>query len=91
MSSPIQSQSEGKKGNTLYRNLFSNAEQKALLFSSSILGIRNATPLPRMRRTVFFRLRLSFKNTAAFPTPVLSLELVQRLGGSHFEFMRVSR
>ena len=70
-------------GNTVYHNLSSNAELKALLFSSSIFGIRNAIPLPRMRQVVFFQLRLSFQNTAAFPIPVLSLKLVQRLRGSH--------
>jgi len=34
---------------------------------------------------VFFRLRLrlSLQNTTALPTPILSLNLVQRLGGSH--------
>jgi hypothetical protein len=82
VSFPIQSQSERKKGNTLYHNLSSNAELKVLLFSSSNFGIRNAIPLLRMRLAVFFRLRLSFQNTAAFPIPVLSLNLVQRLGGS---------
>ena len=36
-----------------------------------------------MRPTVFFRLRLrlGLQNTVALPTPVLSLNLVQRLGG----------
>ena len=35
-----------------------------------------------MRQAVFFRLRLrlSLQNTAALPTPILSLNLVQRLG-----------
>ena len=28
-------------------------------------------------------LRLRLQNTAALPTPILSLNLVQRLGGSH--------
>ena len=38
-----------------------------------------------MRQAVFFRLRLrlSLQNTAALPTLILSLNLVQRLGGSH--------
>jgi hypothetical protein len=35
-----------------------------------------------MRQAVFFRLRLrlSLQNTAVLPTPILSLNLVQRLG-----------
>jgi hypothetical protein len=37
-----------------------------------------------MRQAVFFRLRLrlSLQNTVALPTPILSLNLVQKLGGS---------
>ena len=39
-----------------------------------------------MRQAVFFRLRLrlSLQNTAALPTPILSLNLGQRLGGSQY-------
>ncbi|MAI34933.1 MAG: hypothetical protein CMM07_25105 [Rhodopirellula sp.] len=41
-------------------------------------------PLPHMRRAVFFRLRLrlSLQNTVALLTPILSLNLGQRPGGS---------
>jgi hypothetical protein len=48
-------------------------------------------PLPRMRLAVFFRLRLrlSLQNTAALPTPILSLNLVQRPGGSQCRPQRV--
>ncbi len=38
-----------------------------------------------MRQAVFFRFRLilSLQNRPELPTPILSLNLVQRLGGSH--------
>ena len=41
-----------------------------------------------MRQAVFFRLRLrlSLQNTAASPTPILSLNRVQRMGRIHFAF-----
>ena len=43
-----------------------------------------------MRQTVLFRLRLrlSLQNTTALPTPILSLNLVQRLGGSQPEMAK---
>ena len=41
--------------------------------------------LRHARRNFRLRLRLSLQNTAALPTPILSLNLVQRLGGSHVE------
>jgi hypothetical protein len=43
-----------------------------------------------MRLAVFFRLRLrlSLQNTAALPTPILSLNLVQRPGGSQPEMAK---
>ena len=46
--------------------------------------------LPLMRPAVFFRLRLrlSLQNTAATPTPLLSLTLVERLGGSQYLMVR---
>ncbi|MGC6443406.1 MAG: hypothetical protein ACON4H_12170 [Rubripirellula sp.] len=37
----------------------------------------------RLESTVRLRLRLSLQNTAALPTLILSLNLVQRPGGSH--------
>ena len=44
-------------------------------------------PLPRMRPVVFFRLRLRLRlqNTAELPTPILSLNLVQRPGGIQYQ------
>ncbi len=40
--------------------------------------------LRHARRNFRLRLRLSLQNTAALPTPILSLNLVQRPGGSQF-------
>ena len=41
--------------------------------------------LRHARRNFRLRLRLSLQNTGALPTPVLSLNLVQRLGGSQVD------